>query len=78
VIEAAPPLLTLTEVEAFIARNTAERTVIAIDAPLVIPNSSGQRLCELARSRQCGATRIVSLLEHEALSERGSLCFRQH
>jgi predicted RNase H-like nuclease len=54
-IEAAPSLRTLTEVEDFIARHVADRTVIAIDGPLVIPNASGQRACELALSRQFGA-----------------------
>ena len=54
-IEAAPPLRTLTEVENFITRHVVDRTVVAIDGPLVIPNAAGQRLCELALSRQFGA-----------------------
>jgi predicted RNase H-like nuclease len=54
-IEVAPPLRTLREVEHFIAKHVAHRTVIAIDGPLVIPNVSGQRVCELALSRQFGA-----------------------
>ena len=54
-IEAAPALRTLTEVEDFVVRHSADRTVVAIDAPLVIPNPSGQRDCELALSRQFGA-----------------------
>ena len=55
VVEAAPPLRTLAEVEAFVVRHVATRTVVAIDAPLVIPNAAGQRACELALSRQFGA-----------------------
>lgn len=53
-IEAAPPLRTLVEVEAFITRHVSESTVVAIDGPLVIPNASGQRACESALSRQFG------------------------
>ena len=53
-LEAAPPLRTLAEVQAFIARHLTDRAVVAIDAPLVISNASGQRVCELELSRQFG------------------------
>jgi predicted RNase H-like nuclease len=54
-LEAAPPLRTLDEVQGFILRHTSDQVVAAIDAPLVIPNASGQRECELALSRQFGS-----------------------
>lgn len=46
---------TLAEVEEFIDSNTSADTVIAVDAPLVINNASGQRPCETEVSRRFGA-----------------------
>jgi len=54
-LEAAPPLPSLAAVYAFIERNESRRTFVAVDGPLVIPNSTGQRRCELELSRQFGS-----------------------
>lgn len=51
----APPLRGLEAVQEFIQAHATERTVIAVDGPLVIPNVSGQRICELEVSRRYGA-----------------------
>lgn len=51
----APPLRSLEAVQEFILAHATERTVVAVDAPLVIPNVSGQRICELEVSKRYGA-----------------------
>ncbi len=45
---------TLGEVCDFVARNESQNTVVAIDAPLIISNQSGQRPCETEVSRRFG------------------------
>lgn len=42
------------DVEAYVQRNSAETTFVAIDAPLIITNSSGQRCCETMIGKYCG------------------------
>lgn len=54
-LEAAPPLRDLASVQRFVERHESEQTVIAVDGPLVIPNATGQRRCELEVSRHFGA-----------------------
>lgn len=48
-------LTTLTDVEAFIGRYARGDSVVAIDAPLVIQNTDGQRPCETEIGRRFGA-----------------------
>lgn len=48
-------LTNLNEVEAFIGWHTQHDTVVAIDAPLVIRNETGQRPCETEISSRFGA-----------------------
>jgi predicted RNase H-like nuclease len=45
----------LADVEAFILRNAEPDVVVAIDAPLVLKNVTGQRPCETEISRRFGA-----------------------
>lgn len=51
----ADPIHTLEEVRQFIACQSAETTFIAIDAPLIIGNPTGQRCCETAVGRRYGS-----------------------
>jgi predicted RNase H-like nuclease len=50
--EIASGLDTLASIETFIRLHTVTDTVVAIDAPLVIPNPKGQRACETEISRR--------------------------
>lgn len=51
----APPLRGLEAVQAFILAHALDRTIVAVDAPLVIPNLTGQRVCELKVSQRYGS-----------------------
>lgn len=50
----ADPLRSFGEITSFVSRHLAESVVIAIDAPLVIVNSTGQRECEREVSARYG------------------------
>lgn len=52
---ASAGVTSLDAVVAFVEEHTTANTVIAIDAPLVIRNATGQRPCETAVSRRFGA-----------------------
>lgn len=54
IAEVAPPLRGLPAIHDFIQRHAIGTTVIAIDAPLIITNSSGQRRCERELSQRFG------------------------
>jgi len=53
--EISSELTTLSDVEAFILRNSSDDTVVAIDAPLIIQNTHRQRPCEREIGRRFGA-----------------------
>ena len=53
-IEASSGITKLDGVADFVARHATERTVVAVDAPLIIRNQSGQRPCETAVSKRFG------------------------
>lgn len=55
-LRVAPDLCSLAEVEDFIDSNSSADTVVAVDAPLVIGNHTGQRPCETEISRRFGAS----------------------
>jgi predicted RNase H-like nuclease len=46
----------LNEIVAFVEHHATEKTVIAIDAPLIIRNTTGRRPCETAISKRFGAS----------------------
>lgn len=50
----ADPIHTLEGVRQFIACHSGETTYVAIDAPLIIGNATGQRLCETEVGRRYG------------------------
>ena len=50
----AEPIYTLGGVRLFVSSHAGAVTFVAIDAPLVIPNANGQRLCETAVSTRYG------------------------
>ena len=54
VTEISRALYGLEAVEGFIRRNLAANTVVAVDAPLIITNATGQRRCERELSRRYG------------------------
>lgn len=54
-MQEAVSLYSLDDVKTFIQRNRQEITVVAVDAPLIITNKSGQRGCERSLSRQYGS-----------------------
>jgi predicted RNase H-like nuclease len=65
-LEAAPSLVGLGTIQEFIARHETERTTVAVDGSLVIPNASGNRRCERevssrygARGASCHATNLT-------------------
>lgn len=50
----APPLWSAAEVLEFVQANAAAESVVAVDAPLVIANRSGQRTCETLVGQRYG------------------------
>ena len=52
--EISKPLYTLKDIQKFILDNSYTDTIIAIDAPLVIANQTGQRPCETLIGRRYG------------------------
>ncbi len=50
----APPLYSVEEVLKFVRVNAAAESVVAIDAPLIITNRSGQRPCETLVGKRYG------------------------
>lgn len=54
-VAVADPIHRLEGVRQFVASQSGETTVIAIDAPLIIPNATGQRLCETAVGARYGS-----------------------
>lgn len=54
-VEVAQPLRSLDEVRGQIRDFTTATTIVAIDAPLIIANSTGQRPCEKAVGQRYGA-----------------------
>ena len=50
----APPLWTATTVLEFVMAYTAAESVVAVDAPLIIANTSGQRPCETLVGKRYG------------------------
>ncbi len=53
--EFSSDLTRLSDVKTFIYRNTRAETVVAIDAPLIVKNTCGQRPCETEIGRRFGA-----------------------
>lgn len=51
----SPPIQGLSAVRQFISDNSLRTTVVAIDAPLIINNTCGQRPCETAIGQRYGA-----------------------
>jgi predicted RNase H-like nuclease len=54
-VDVAPPLRSVDAVLAYVRDHEAPPCVLAIDAPLVIPNVSGQRACERLVGQRYGA-----------------------
>lgn len=54
-VAVAPPLWSTTSVLEFVRTHTAEESVVAVDAPLIITNVSGQRPCETLVGKRYGA-----------------------
>ncbi len=54
-VQIAEPLIGIEAVLAFVRNYTTDRTVVAIDAPLIIANSHSQRECETLVSRRYGS-----------------------
>jgi predicted RNase H-like nuclease len=54
-VVAADPIYRLEEVRQFVSAQSGSVTVVAVDAPLIIPNATGQRLCETAVGSRYGA-----------------------
>lgn len=54
-VAVAEPIHSLDEVTHFVKTHTPSRAVVAIDAPLIIENATGQRPCENAVGRAYGA-----------------------
>lgn len=54
-VDVSPPLRSIKAVLGYIEAHTEQPCVVAIDAPLVILNSSGQRTCESEVGRRYGA-----------------------
>src|SRR5881392_2715928 len=50
----APPLWSPADVLEFVRVNSATESVVAVDAPLIIINRSGQRTCETLVGRRYG------------------------
>jgi predicted RNase H-like nuclease len=65
-VDVSLPLRSLVEVQNYIERFTGTRTVVAIDAPLIVTNSTGMRDCERelgmrygGRHASCHATNLT-------------------
>ncbi len=54
-VAVAEPIHSLEEVKRFVATHARSTAVVAIDAPLIIANATGQRPCETAVGRAYGA-----------------------
>jgi len=54
-IDLSAPLRSIDAVRAYITRFESTETVLAIDAPLIIPNQIGQRRCEQLVGQRYGA-----------------------
>ena len=55
VADVASDLRSFTAVLEYIEQHSTDETVVAVDAPLIIPNSTGQRRCDHALSRAYGS-----------------------
>jgi predicted RNase H-like nuclease len=53
-VAVAPPLWSAMEVLEFVQANAAAESVVAVDAPLIIANRSGQRPCEALVGKRYG------------------------
>ncbi len=54
-VAVAGPIRSRSDVRKFVADHAASVTFVAIDAPLIIPNATGQRRCETAVGARYGA-----------------------
>jgi predicted RNase H-like nuclease len=54
VVALGESIRTLSQVQEFIARHASASSVVAVDAPLIIPNEIGQRACETAVGSRYG------------------------
>ncbi len=60
------------EIFDWIARHLAEKTVVAVDAPLQVPNETGRRPCEADLHREYGSRRAGPHPSNRSLLERTS------
>lgn len=67
----ADPMRTLEAVKQFIARHETATTIVAVDAPLIIGNPTGQRPCETALGRRYGAREASCHTSNRSLYPRG-------
>jgi predicted RNase H-like nuclease len=65
-LDSSPPLRSIDEVRDYIARFETLETTIAIDAPLIIPNATGQRSCERLVGQRYGARHASCHTSHHA------------